>query len=117
VLALRRGVVVEGAPEQALVVQVAGRPRPAIADGGLVGRVLELLLCPVRVALPRGEEVPGGHDRHPWEDIDVEPDLDGYAASGLPAATMGRSIDEDRLFFATALAAGRQLASLVGRAG
>jgi len=30
---------------------------------------------------------------------------------------MGRSIDEDRLFFATALAAGRQLASLVGRAG
>ena len=43
-------------------------------------------------------------DRH---DLAVEPvDLDGYAASGLPARTMGRAIAEDPLFFAAPLAAG-----------
>ena len=37
-------------------------------------------------------------------------DLAGYAASGLPARTMGRGLDEDPLFFAAALAAGARLA-------
>jgi len=37
-------------------------------------------------------------------------DLDGYRASGLPTRTMGRELDEDRLFFAAALAAGRVVA-------
>ena len=47
-------------------------------------------------------------------DLAVEPiDLDGYAASGLPAKTMGRSIAEDPLFFAAPLAAGRALAAAV----
>ena len=55
-------------------------------------------------------EITGG--RH---DLAVEPiDLDGYAASGLPARTMGRSIDDDPLFFAAPLAAGRALAGAVG---
>jgi hypothetical protein len=36
-------------------------------------------------------------------------DLEGYAASGLPAKTMGRTIEEDPLFFAAALAAGGAL--------
>ena len=36
-------------------------------------------------------------------------DLDGYAASGLPTRTMGRNLDEDRLFFAAPLAAGHGL--------
>jgi hypothetical protein len=36
-------------------------------------------------------------------------DLPGYAASGLPAKTMGRSLEEDPLFFAAALAAGAAL--------
>ncbi len=40
-------------------------------------------------------------------------DLDGYAASGLPARTMGRTIEEDPLFFAAPLAAGRALAEAV----
>jgi hypothetical protein len=92
--------------------------------------VLELLLAPVRVPVPEAElegwplldEAPGGGSaqaaldslieicggRH---DIAVERvDLDGYAASGLPATTMGRSISEDPLFFAAPLAAGRALA-------
>jgi Protein of unknown function (DUF3866) len=98
--------------------------------------VLRLLLGAVRVPVPEAEvegwpvldagapeggsaqaaldsliEICGG--RH---DIAVEPiDLDGYAASGLPAYTMGRTIQEDPLFFAAALAAGRALAGAAGR--
>jgi hypothetical protein len=96
--------------------------------------VLELLLAPVRVPVPEAElegwplldvDAPEGGSaqaaldslieicsgRH---DIAVEGiDLDGYAASGLPARTMGRSIGEDPLFFAAPLAAGRALAGAV----
>jgi Protein of unknown function (DUF3866) len=95
--------------------------------------VLELVLGTVRVPVPEAEvqgwplldadapeggspqaaldsliELCGG--RH---DIAVQRiDLDGYAASGLPAETMGRTIAEDPLFFAAALAAGRALAGV-----
>jgi Protein of unknown function (DUF3866) len=98
--------------------------------------VLELLLAPVRVPVPEAElegwpllsdlDFPEGGSveaaleslieictgRH---DLAVESiDLAGYAASGLPATTMGRSITEDPLFFAAPLAAGRALAEAVG---
>jgi hypothetical protein len=97
--------------------------------------VLELLLGTVRVPVPEAEvegwplldaEAPEGGSpqaaldslielcggRH---DIAVERiDLDGYAASCLPATTMGRSIAQDPLFFAAALAAGRALAAAAG---
>lgn len=47
-------------------------------------------------------------------DVIVEPvELDGYAATGLPTATMGRDLAADPLFFAAPLAAGRALAMLV----
>lgn len=93
--------------------------------------VLELLLAPVRVPVPEAElegwplldaEAPeGGSARAALDDLiavcagrhdlAVEAiDLDGYAASGLPARTMGRSLAEDPLFFAAALAAGGGLA-------
>lgn len=74
--------------------------------------VLELLLAPVDVAVPEGEdsigaaleEAPGAHRlRH------ATVDLDAYAASGLPVTTMGRPLQEDPLFFAAPLAAGRLL--------
>jgi hypothetical protein len=92
--------------------------------------VLDLLLAPVRVPVPEAElegwplleaEAPEGgsaqaaldelievcRGRH---DIAVQRiDLDGYAQSGLPGRTMGRSISEDPLFFAAPLAAGRAL--------
>lgn len=91
--------------------------------------VLELLLASVRVPVPEielegwptGEQGPGDvdlpsvldalhdvcDDRH---DVLVEPvDLEGYAASGLPARTMGRTIAQDPLFFAAPLAAGGAL--------
>jgi Protein of unknown function (DUF3866) len=75
--------------------------------------VIELLLGGVEVPLPEGNPaaaeqlagVAGG--LHRLREIPV--DLDGYVASGLPARTMGRGIDEDPLFFAAALAAGGAL--------
>jgi hypothetical protein len=74
--------------------------------------VLELLLAPVDVAVPEGEdsistaleEAIGTHGlRH------APADLDAYATSGLPATTMGRSLADDPLFFAAPLAAGTLL--------
>jgi hypothetical protein len=68
--------------------------------------VLELLLRPVIVAVPEGErpDVPGAHELR-----GAAADLDGYAASGLPATTMGRTVAEDELFFRSALAGGTVL--------
>jgi hypothetical protein len=75
--------------------------------------VLDLLLAPVDVAVPAGEEVvaaaleiaAAGRHRLRVAAADVA----GYAESGLPRTTMGRDIDDDRLFFAAPLAAGRLL--------
>jgi hypothetical protein len=108
----------------------AGDPRPR--HRGLshhADAVLRMLLAPVRVPVPEldesewpvGEDGEGSvldHLREACEerhDIWVrEVDLDGYAASGLPATTMGRPLAEDRLFFAAALAAGGALGALAG---
>jgi hypothetical protein len=75
--------------------------------------LLELLLAPADLAVPEGEdaieaaleETPGTHRLR-----SARADLDGYAEAGLPTTTMGRSIDEDPLFFKAPLAAGRLLA-------
>jgi hypothetical protein len=82
--------------------------------------VLRLLLGSVRVPAPGSEpsaadllrEACG--DRHEVEPGDAA--VEEYAASGLSVTRMGRSIDEDRLFFAAALAAGDVLgaAALAG---
>jgi hypothetical protein len=107
----------------------AGDPRPRHRGvSHHVETVLRLLLAPVRVPVPEvdesewpvGEEAGGGSsldalreacgDRH---DLWVRPvALEAYAASGLPARTMGRELAADRLFFATALAGGDALAAL-----
>lgn len=75
--------------------------------------VLDLLLAPVDVAVPKGEaeitEELGALD-HRVHLASV--DSGGYAASGLPTRTMGRNLDEDPLFFAAPLAAGALLAAL-----
>ena len=93
--------------------------------------VLDLVLAPVTVALPVGvpavalvaagtfDPTNGDGDgwaesrlaRHEWREAAV--DLELYAASGLPAQTMGRGIEEDQLFFASALAAGAVLGELL----
>ena len=75
--------------------------------------VLELLLAPVEVAVPEGEAESGtalalaAGDRHRL--AEAAADLDGYAGSGLPARTMGRTLEQDPLFFAAPLAAGALL--------
>jgi uncharacterized protein DUF3866 len=69
--------------------------------------VLDLLLRPVVVALPEGADADlggGGHSA-----VAGLADLEGYAATGLPATTMGRTIEEDELFFRAALAGGAAL--------
>jgi hypothetical protein len=89
--------------------------------------VLGLLLAPVHLALPPGAGAgadPGAREgagfdapfapelsRHVLREAPA--DLDGYAASGLPTVTMGRSIEQDRLFFAAALAGGAALAGML----
>ncbi|MGZ5419909.1 MAG: DUF3866 family protein [Solirubrobacterales bacterium] len=80
--------------------------------------VLRLLLAPVSVAAPARTDAAEQLERvcegrHPVQR--EEADLEGYAASGLPARTMGRGIGEDPAFFAAALAGGAMLASLAAR--
>jgi hypothetical protein len=66
--------------------------------------VLALLLARVTVAFPAGDAAAVAGD-HVVRELPV--DLDGYAASGLPARSMGR---DDPLFFGAALACGTALA-------
>jgi hypothetical protein len=76
--------------------------------------VMQLLLAGVGVPVPSSEPVPiavlatAAGWRHRLYEASI--DLKGYEASGLPARTMGRTITEDPLFFAAALASGRALA-------
>jgi hypothetical protein len=75
--------------------------------------VLELLLAPVEVVVPEGEEEIlasleiAAAGKHGLQVGAV--DLAGYAATGLPSRTMGRDLEEDPLFFAAPLAAGAAL--------
>lgn len=76
--------------------------------------VLELLLAPVEIAVPTGHpevasafEVAAG-GRHRLREAPAH--LAAYAGAGLPTTTMGRSMEDDPLFFAAPLAAGSLLA-------
>jgi hypothetical protein len=77
--------------------------------------VLRMLLAGVRVPGPASDPVAldllrrAGGDPH--EVLPAEAPLGEYAGSGLPAAHMGRPIQQDPLFFTAALAAGTALAS------
>jgi hypothetical protein len=76
--------------------------------------LLELLLVGVEVPVPESDAVtivalrPLLGDLH--EATEHRVDLDGYAASDLPAQVMGRGPKEDPTFFAAPLAAGAALA-------
>jgi hypothetical protein len=79
--------------------------------------VLGMLLGGVKVPAPVGDAVVleelgdlCGERHELWQ---REAAVDEYAESGLSATHMGRSIAEDRLFFAAALAAGDGLAAAV----
>lgn len=95
----------------------AGDPRPRhLGLSHHTRSVLELLLAEVGVAVPEGlVELPHGAETAAelheacaecHQLIGAEADLEGYSSSGLPARSMGRSLDEDPLFFAAPLAAG-----------
>jgi hypothetical protein len=74
--------------------------------------VLDLLLASVDVVLPEGaEEIAGALDDSKHRLHFAAADLDGYSSSGLPTKTMGRTLEEDPLFFSAPLAAGTFLAS------
>jgi hypothetical protein len=83
--------------------------------------VMGLLLGGVEVPVPAGAE--GAEttlralagERHLVCDYDA--DVAGYASSGLPTRTMGRELEEDRIFFAAAVASGRGLAASATGAG
>jgi uncharacterized protein DUF3866 len=72
--------------------------------------VMRMLLAGVEVAIPAGEPVAAAQlaEAAGWRHRlrEAPADLAGYAATGLPASTMGRGIEEDPLFFAAPLAAG-----------
>jgi hypothetical protein len=76
--------------------------------------VLQMLLAPVEIPVPSGNPVATAilADAAGWRHRlhETPADLTAYAAVGLPAQTMGRSLDDDPLFFAAALASGRALA-------
>jgi len=84
--------------------------------------VLSMLLAPVTIPIPQGHPDPlpklkgaaGSH--HKLHEAAV--DLPGYEATKLPSSTMGRTIEQDPLFFAAALASGWVLGeSSAGGAG
>ena len=113
------GMVALDSAHAALGARLPGRRLPAASSGDPRPRhrglshhtrtMLELALVPFVVAYA-GERPRAGLGRHEWRP--GEADLDGYAASGLPARTMGRSLEEDPDFFAAALAAGTVLATM-----
>jgi hypothetical protein len=76
--------------------------------------VLQMLLGPVEIPVPASDPIPiailatAAGWRHRLREAPA--DLSGYTSSNLPARTMGRSIEDDPLFFAAALASGRALA-------
>jgi Protein of unknown function (DUF3866) len=73
--------------------------------------VLQLLLAPVHVPIPEEEpKVAAALKPFDHQVEQVPADLDGYSAAALPTTTMGRSLEDDPLFFAAALAAGTLLA-------
>ncbi len=83
--------------------------------------VLALLLRPVRVPVPAGLSLPSGAGlelaiahgtEHEAVPLDVSGLVEPYLSSGLPARTMGRTLDEDRDFFLAALAGGVLLADM-----
>jgi hypothetical protein len=80
--------------------------------------VLNLLLAPVQIPVPTDNPVittliEAATDRHQL--LETPANISGYEEAGLSARTMGRSIAEDPLFFASALASGSALAASAER--
>jgi hypothetical protein len=120
-------IVLELLLEPVSVALPASFPAPLELQAELDASFDRQAAAPAVARVGSGEDVPGERDsavqrrgversqriaRHDWRRAEV--DLAGYSASGLPSETMGRSLSEDPLFFAAALAAGTVLAELAG---
>jgi len=80
--------------------------------------VLQLLLAPVAVPIPNEEpEIAAALEPFDHQVEQVPVDLNGYAAADLPKTTMGRSLQDDPLFFSAPLAAGTHLARSLASTG
>jgi Protein of unknown function (DUF3866) len=106
--------------EPVTVALPAGMRSPVGADlASALGGAPGLRQAPVDAGQPRRSalrldvERPVRITRHDWRRAAV--DLPGYAASELPAETMGRGLIEDPLFFGAALAGGTVLAELASQ--
>ncbi len=77
--------------------------------------VLKMLLSSVEIPVPSGNPVVIATlaEAAAWRHrlTEAPADISGYESAGLPSRTMGRTISEDPLFFAAALASGRALAA------
>jgi len=105
--------------EPVTVALPAGVRSPVGADlraglGAVFAGALPRLPPRNRPALELDVERPARITRHDWRRASI--DLPAYAATNLPAETMGRGLAEDPLFFGAALAAGGTLAELTGDA-
>jgi len=68
--------------------------------------VLALLLAPVDIAIPENQpEIAAALEQTQHHVHQVPADLEGYAAADLPKTTMGRSLQDDPLFFQAPLTA------------
>ncbi|MGA2454275.1 MAG: DUF3866 family protein [Solirubrobacteraceae bacterium] len=104
--------------EPVTVALPAGMRSPVGADlraglGAVFGGAMPSTPVRDRPALAVDVERPARIARHDWRRASV--DLPAYAASGLPAETMGRGLAADPLFFGAALAGGTVLAEIAGR--
>ncbi len=104
--------------EPVTVALPAGMRSPVGADlraglGAVFGGAMPSRPTDERAGLAIDVERPARITRHDWRRATV--DLPAYAASGLPAETMGRGIAADPLFFGAALAGGTALAELASR--
>jgi hypothetical protein len=102
--------------EPVTVALPAGMRSPVGADlraglGAVFGGAMPNGAVRDKPALAVDVERPARIARHDWRRASV--DLPAYAASGLPAETMGRGIAADPLFFGAALAGGGVLAELI----
>jgi len=82
--------------------------------------VLELLLAPVQIPVPTDDPPPAtlvdaAAGRHRL--VEATAEISAYEEAGLPSRTMGRSIQDDPLFFAAALASGSALVAAAPAGG
>lgn len=76
---------------------------------------LDAVRSSVQVPVPPGTAIPPGFERHDWIELSPGSIAADLTALGLSVKTMGRGVDEDRLFFDMAACAGRHAGAVALR--